>query len=74
MECTPTPATAGLKLPPLTPVPLYVPPAGLPPLSAKAASEVVMPVMLPGQVTVGSGFTVMVKEQLLVQLLPSVML
>ena len=35
MECDPTPAFAGLNIPPDTPFPEYVPPLGEPPLSAK---------------------------------------
>jgi hypothetical protein len=33
IECVPAPATDGLKVVPETPVPLYVPPTGDPPLS-----------------------------------------
>ena len=64
--CVPTPAVAGLKFPPLTPVPLYVPPAGLPPVSAKGA-VFVQAEEFEGQVTVGGAVTVMVNVQLLLQ-------
>ena len=58
-------------MPPLTPVPLYVPPVGEPPLSANDAA-LIHTDELAGQVTVGSAFTVMVKVQLLLQPFPSV--
>ena len=35
--CVPTPAVAGLKFPPLTPLPVYVPPEGFPPANAYGA-------------------------------------
>ena len=53
----PTPAVAGLNWPPLTPVPLYVPPAGDPPVSVNAAS-VEHTAVNADKVTVGNGFTV----------------
>ena len=62
----PVPATEGLKMPPLTPVPLYVPPVGEPPLSANEVA-LIHTDELDGQVTTGNAFTVMVKVQLLVQ-------
>ena len=59
MVDVPTPAVAGLNCPPLTPVPLYVPPAGEPPDKVKAAS--VLHTAVNGlSVTVGNGFTVTV--------------
>lgn len=66
MVCIPAPAVAGLNIPALTPVPLYVPPAGAPPVSAKAGALMQI-AELAGQVTVGAAFTVMTKVQVLVQ-------
>ena len=63
---TPDPADAGLKLPALTPVPLYVPPVGEPPVNVNAAA-LIHTDKLDGQVTTGNAFTVMVKVQLPVQ-------
>ena len=40
MVCVPAPAVAGLKIPPLTPVPEYVPPAGEPPVRVKAGASI----------------------------------
>ena len=62
--CDPTPAVAGVNRPPLTPVPLYEPPVGVPPVNAKAAA-LIHTVELAGQLTVGNGFTVIVNVQLL---------
>ena len=56
MGKVPTPATAGLNCPPLTPVPLYVPPAGRPPVSAKAGM-VLHTALSEASVTTGNGFT-----------------
>lgn len=53
----PKPATDGLKLPPETPFPEYVPPAGEPPLSANAGVYVQTPFSAPIETT-GSVFTV----------------
>ena len=64
--CVPTPAVAGLKFPPLTPGPLYVPPVGVPPVSAKGAVLVHVE-EFDGQVAVGGALTVIVNVQLLVQ-------
>ena len=55
--CVPVPAVEGLKLPPLTPGPLYVPPVGVPPVNTndgvlRHTEE------FAGQVTVGNGLTV----------------
>ena len=57
MIAVPIPAAAGSKVPLVTPLPLYVPPAGLPPVSAKGAS-VVQTGFNVAIVTVGSGLTV----------------
>ena len=62
----PTPAVAGLKLLPLTPVPLYVPLAGLPPVN-EYAGAFIQTDELAGQLTVGSAFTVIVNVHVLVQ-------
>ena len=59
----PTPAVAGLNMPALTPVPVYVPPPGEPPVKAKAGSETVA-AEFAGQVTTGKALTVMTKVQL----------
>ena len=67
----PTPAMAGLKLPALTPVPEYVPPAGSPPVKVKAA-EFTQTVVKELNVTVGVELTVRVDVAALVQELPSV--
>jgi hypothetical protein len=71
--CTPSPAAAGSKLPALTPLPLYTPPNGVPPVSAKAGASNRI-VWSDGQVTVGiRGFvTVTVKVHLAVRLAASV--
>ena len=55
----PTPATEGSNTPLLTPVPLYVPPDGEPPLSVMA--DPFTHTLFTGKfnVTVGSGLTVM---------------
>ena len=55
--CVPVPATEGLKLPPLTPGPLYVPPVGVPPVNANAGA-LRHTDEFDGQVTVGNGLTV----------------
>ena len=39
MVCVPTPAVAGLNCPEATPVPEYVPPAGIPPVNSKATAS-----------------------------------
>ena len=57
MIVVPTPAAAGSKVPLVTPLPLYVPPAGLPPVSANGAS-VAQTGLNDAIVTVGSGLTV----------------
>ena len=62
----PAPAAEGLKLPALTPVPLYVPPVGDPPNKANEAA-LIHTDELAGQVTAGNAFTVMVNVQLLLQ-------
>ena len=59
----PTPAVAGLKFPALTPVPLYVPPAGKPPVNAYGAVFTQVD-ELDGQVTVGGVFTITVTVEL----------
>ena len=64
--CVPTPALAGLKMPPLTPGPLYVPPVGVPPVRAKAAAFK-HTVELAGQLTTWTDVTVIVNVQLLLQ-------
>ena len=61
--CVPAPAVAGLNVFDETPVPVYVPPPGLPPVNGNAAVFVQMPVMLPGQVTTVGDVTVIVKLQ-----------
>ena len=53
----PTPAGAGLKLLSLTPVPLYVPPAGLPPVN-EYAEAFMQTDELAGQLTVGKALIV----------------
>ena len=65
--CVPAPAVAGLNWPALTPVPLYVPPVGEPPVNANAGASIHTEV-LDGQLTTGSGFTVIVYVQAAVQL------
>ena len=62
--CDPTPAVAGLNWPLLTPIPLYEPPVGVPPVNAKTAASIHTD-ELAGQLTVGNGFTVIVNVQLL---------
>ena len=59
MVCVPTPAVAGSNMPALTPVPLYVPPAGVPPVSVNAA-VLIQTDELAGQFTTGNGFIVTV--------------
>ena len=54
----PTPATEGSNSPLLTPVPLYVPPAGEPPLKTKADPFAHTSVTAKFSVTSGSGLTV----------------
>jgi hypothetical protein len=56
--CVPTPALAGVNTPPVTPGPVYVPPAGVP-LSVKGASveQIVLGVE---NVTVGNWLTITV--------------
>jgi hypothetical protein len=54
--CVPTPAVAGLKLFPLTPVPLKVPPAGVP-LRETFAASTQTALYVPASTT-GSAFTV----------------
>ncbi len=39
MECVPAPAAAGSKVPPVTPVPEYIPPTGSPPVRAKGSAS-----------------------------------
>ena len=67
----PAPAVAGEKLPPDTPVPEYVPPAGAPPERAKSAASTHTGDKA-AKVTTGSALTVMVCVVEFVQLLPSV--
>jgi hypothetical protein len=62
---------AGLKLPELTPVPLYVPPNGVAPLSAKGIA-LIHTDEFAKQLTTGNEFTVMVNVQVFVQPFPSV--
>ena len=62
MVCVPT---AGLKLLPVTPVPLNVPPAGLP-VKATGAALIQTGLYVPALIT-GNGFTVMVVWLLPVQ-------
>ena len=49
--CDPIPAIDGSNMPPLTPWPLYVPPAGDPPVNVNA-SVLIHTVKLAGQVTI----------------------
>ena len=58
MVWEPIPATAGSNTPPLTPVPLYVPPEGEPPLNANEDPLTHALVIVKLSVTVGSGLTV----------------
>ena len=66
MVCVPTPATLALKFVPLTPVPLYVPPAGEPPLKVYVVELTHCAVRVPGKVTVGKALTVIVLVAVLV--------
>ena len=68
--CVPAPAVAGLNWPPLTPVPLYVPPAGLPPVNANAGASMHTE-LFDGQLTTGNAYTVIVYVQEAVQLFAS---
>ncbi len=52
----PVPAVAGLKNPPLTPVPLYAPPAGVPPLNSTGEEFKQTPLKVP-RFTDGIAFT-----------------
>ena len=56
MIFTPVPAATGLNIFPLTPEPLYMPPAGVPPVSANGAASIQTD-ELDGQVTTGKGTT-----------------
>ncbi len=56
MVCVPTPALDGLKIPPLTPVPLYVPPEGVPPLNV-IEEELTHMLLSVAKLTTGSAFT-----------------
>ena len=60
MVCVPTPAILALKFVPLTPGPLYIPPAGEPPLNAYVVELTHCAVRVPGKVTTGNALTVMV--------------
>jgi hypothetical protein len=60
---------AGLKLPALTPVPLYVPPTGVAPLSANGTA-LIHTDEFAGQLTTGNEFTVIVNVQVFVQPFP----
>ena len=71
MVCVPVPAVAGLKLPAVTPVPEYVPPAGKPPERAKSAAST-HTFANAASVTTGKAFTVIVLVAELTQLFPSV--
>src|SRR5437763_12732803 len=64
--CVPTPATDGVNCPPLTPAPLYVPPAGLPWLNviANPSTQIGLSTL---KLTVGSGLTTIVCVALAVQ-------
>lgn len=64
----PTPAVAGLNWPPLTPGPLYVPPAGEPPVNANAA-VFIHTLLKAVSVAVGVSVTLIVLCAILVQLL-----
>ena len=57
--CDPVPAVAGENDPAVTPVPVYVPPAGEPPVKAKSAASTHTSAKAV-RVTVGSALTVMV--------------
>ncbi len=52
----PTPAAEGLNTPPLTPVPLYVPPEGVPPLNV-IEEELTHTLLNVPKLTTGSAFT-----------------
>jgi hypothetical protein len=67
----PAPVVRGLKDPPETPVPLYAPPAGLPPVKVTLAAFAHIGDKAP-KVTVGKGFTVILVDALDVQPLPLV--
>ena len=67
----PTPAMPGSKLPALTPVPEYVPPAGKPPVKV-TVDEFAQILVNALNVTVGVELTVRVEVAALVQVLPSV--
>ncbi len=54
----PVPATVGLNIPPLTPVPPYVPPVGAPPLNNKGEEFKQMSLKVP-RLTDGIAFTKM---------------
>ena len=69
--CAPAPAEAGLKLPKLTPGPLYIPPNGVAPVNANGAA-LIHTDEFAGQDTSGNALIVMVNVQLFVQLFPSV--
>src|ERR1035438_4027091 len=58
--CVPMPAIAGLKIPPVTPAPEYVPPSGMPPLSLKGLALVVVIVSKQAvNVTIGANVPLM---------------
>ena len=59
MVCVPTPAVEGVKTPLETPVPLYVPPVGIPPESV-IGDALMQADISAGQVTIGNGLTVTV--------------
>ena len=67
----PAPAVAGLNMPPLTPVPLYVPPTGNPPVKVNELA-LIHTLGNVANVTVGNGFTVIDDVALDVHPLPLV--
>ncbi len=66
MVRVPTPAAEGLKFPALTPIPLYVPPAGDPPVNAKVG-VFKQTELFDGQVRLVVPFTVIWNVQVTVQ-------